>query len=167
MAQAGLPKMPSRGRGGSVRAGTAAPGCAEHHGHTRSRKWPSQGRLVPFRVPSSHPCWEMMLLQLFSVSKCKVNADGPRMMGVSLSFSWGDVTLQLFSFISFFCCGGVRSQKSLHKQTQVSPSSFTTGNSTHRHYCSGDKEHEQGFGERGKTRAVGASSASIGQIQHL
>lgn len=163
----GFPKCHAGEGGVSVRAGIAAPGCAEHHGHTRSRKWPSQGRLVPFRVPNSHPCWEMMLLQLFSIPKCKVNADGPRMMGVSLSFSWGDVTLQLFSFVSFFCCGGVRSQKSLHKQTQVSPSSFTTGNSTHRHYCSGDKEHEQGFGERGKTRAVGASSASIGQIQHL
>lgn len=102
----GFPKCQAGEGGVSVRAGTAAPGCAEHHGHTRSRKWLSRGRLVPFRVPNSHLCWEMMLLQLFSIPKCKVNSDGPRMMSVSLSFSWGDVTLQLSSFVSFFCYGG-------------------------------------------------------------
>lgn len=57
------------------------------------------GPAVFQKATTSHPCWEMMLLQLFKISKRKENVGQGRVMGVSLSFSWGDSSaLVLFHF---------------------------------------------------------------------
>lgn len=86
-----------------------------------------------------------MLLQRFKISKCKANVDKARMMDVSLSFSQGDMVLQLRVCFIFLWQEWQESEES-DKQARVSLSSFTTGNSTHRHYCSGDIKVSRALG---------------------
>lgn len=82
-------------------------------------------------------------------------------MGVSLSFSWVDMTFQLWFCFVFHLLWECQESEIPPQttETQVSPAGFTTGNSTHTRYCNEDKpenkKREQGSGKGGNTRAVG------------
>lgn len=166
MAQAGLPKMPSRGRWGVCESRNCCPRlCRAPRTHVEGNgpAW----AIVAFQ---SHHLSSLLgndaahfpAFQDFKISKCEVNVDHGRLMGVSLCFSRGDKIPQLWFG---FCCRSAKSQKSLQKQTQVSPSSCTTGKPHTQTLLHWGQKHEQGFGEGARSRAVGTSSASIGDIQ--